>query len=337
MKIALTGIKPTHMPHLGNYLGSIKPAIELIKKGAADKYLYFIADYHTMTSVKDPKKHQEYLLEVAASWLACGLDPKKAIIYKQSDVPEIFELNWILACHTPKGDLNRAHSYKAAVQANMEKNGEDPDHGVNAGLFTYPVLMAADILLFNTSIVPVGRDQVQHVEIARSIAARINQHYGKIFIEPMEFLSEEGSYVVGLDGRKMSKSYDNHIPLFINEKKMQKMINQIKTDSLPPEAPKSTDDSLIFSLFQLFASREEVADLAKWYQRGIGWGEAKAELFKVVNREISPMRQKYEYYKNNPNEVFDILSSGANQAREIARSNLRKIKASVLGVSFPDA
>jgi tryptophanyl-tRNA synthetase len=239
MKRYLTGIKSTGMPHLGNLLGAIKPAINFSNTKADAQFIYFIADYHSLTGLKNPALHREYAYEIAAAWLACGLDPNKAILYKQSDIPEIFELNWMLACHTPKGDLNRAHSYKAALAANLEK-GEDEDHGVNTGLYTYPVLMAADILLFDTDFVPVGKDQVQHIEIARSIAQRMNQLYGNILKEPKELLDGDSAYIVGLDGRKMSKSYDNHIPIFLAEKKMQKMINRIVTDSTGPTEPKKS-------------------------------------------------------------------------------------------------
>jgi tryptophanyl-tRNA synthetase len=332
MKTILTGIKPTGMPHLGNLLGAIRPAIEMSHLAAsAERHLYFIADYHALTSIRDPKMFKQYVYEIAATWVALGLDTNKAIFYKQSDVPEIFELQWMLACMTPKGDMNRAHSYKAKVQENEEKGQKDLDHGVNMGLFNYPILMSADILLFDTNLVPVGKDQVQHVEIARSIAQRVNQYFGQTLVEPQELLQKEGAYIPGLDGRKMSKSYDNTIPLFVPEKKLQKLINKITTDSLPPEAPKNPDDSTIMDLYKLFASNDEVTALRERYQKGIGWGEAKAELFIVINRYLSGPRQIYEELINDKTKLDAILADGAKRAREIAKINITKIRSKITG------
>ncbi len=278
MKTYLTGIKPTGMPHIGNVAGAILPAIKASENNQKDRFLYFIADYHSLTSTRDPAELKKYVIEVAATWLAFGLDPKKVIFYKQSDVPEIFELNWILSCLTPKGDLNRAHSYKDCVQKNKEKD-EDPDHGVSMGLFNYPVLMSADILLFGTHYVPVGKDQIQHIEIARSIAQRFNVLYKKnIFIEPKELVAEESAVIVGLDGRKMSKSYDNTIPALIPEKKLQKLIYKITTDSLPPEAPKDPHTSHIFELYKTFATKEKTNLLEQRFREGIAWGACERRI-----------------------------------------------------------
>ena len=329
-KTYLTGIQSTGMPHLGNYLGAIKPAIEF-SKNSDGKFFYFIADYHCLTSLRDPALISQGIYEVAATWLALGLDTNKAIFYKQSDVPEIFELTWILNCHIPKGDLNRAHSYKAAMAVN-EKNGKkDLDHGVNAGLFSYPVLMAADILLFDTNIVPVGKDQVQHVEIARSIAQRINQQYGELLVEPLESLSE-GKYIPGLDGRKMSKSYGNSIPLFVPEKRLKKLINKITTNSTAPDEPKSTEGSLIFDLYQLFANEEQVSSFAKEFKEGISWGHAKAGLFEVINDHLTEFRQKYNYLMENKHLIDQELETGAKKARAIAQITISRLRKNIMGL-----
>lgn len=326
-KTCLTGIKPTGMPHLGNYLGAIKPAIEMANSGDYDSY-YFIADYHSLTTIYDPKKLNEYIYEVAAVWLAMGLDPSKSVLYKQSDIPEVMEVNWILNCFTSKGLMNRAHAYKAMVQEN-EENNRDPDQSVNMGIYSYPVLMSADILFINSDVVPVGADQVQHIEIARNIATVFNHHYGDILTLPEAMVRENVSLVPGLDGRKMSKSYDNHIPLFLPEKKLKKMLNKIKTDSQPPEAPKDPDDSLIFDLFKLFANESEVKKLDEWYRRGIGWGEAKAELFKVVNRELEGPREIYNDLMANKEKIDKVLQEGREKIRPKAQDLLAELKKAV--------
>lgn len=325
-QICLTGIKPTGMPHLGNYLGAIRPAIEMAESGKYDCY-YFIADYHSLTTVHDAKLMNDYVYEVAATWLAMGLDPDKVTIYRQSDVPEIMEINWILSCFTAKGHMNRAHAYKAIVQDNQE-HGRDQDQGVNMGVYGYPVLMAADILFLQTNVVPVGADQLQHIEIAREIAASFNAIYGDVFTPP-EALVRSETLVPGLDGRKMSKSYQNTIPLFLPEKKLQKLLNKIKTDSLPPEAPKDPTDSLIFDLFKFFSTKEQQDELAAWYRRGIGWGEAKAELFKVVNATLTEPRTRYDELMNNRDQVDQLLAQGAARVRPKAQEFLAKVKKSV--------
>ena len=332
MKTILTGIKPTGMPHLGNLLGAIKPAIELANNTEFDRSIYFIADYHALNSVRDPIKFKEDVYGIAATWIALGLDVDKSIFYKQSDVPEIFELTWMLACMTPKGDMNRAHSYKDKVQKN-EEAGKDLDFGVNMGLYNYPILMAADILLYDTNVVPVGKDQVQHIEIARSIAQRINEYYGEgTLIEPLEKLQEGGAdYIPGLDGRKMSKSYDNTIGLWETEKRLKKLINKIKTDSSDPDAPKDPDDSLIMDLYRLFATPEQIAEEEKKFREGIGWGYAKADLFDVVNAYLAAPREKYYELMADKSQLDKILTDGADKARAIASETIKRVRKRMTG------
>lgn len=332
MKTVLTGIKPTGMPHLGNLLGAIQPAIEMSKKvDSNSRYIYFIADYHALTSVRDAKQFKEDVYSVAATWLALGLNVENCILYRQGDVPEIFELTWILSCMTPKGDLNRAHSYKDRVAKN-EEEGRDPDQGVNMGLFNYPILMAADILLFDSNEVPVGKDQKQHVEIARSIAQRINEYYGAgSLIEPQEVIGQEGSYIPGLDGRKMSKSYDNTIGLWLSEKQLKKTINRIVTDSSAPEDPKDPDDSLIMDLYRLFATSEQIKAEEEKFRAGIGWGYAKADLFEVVNGHLAGPRERYNELMANRSQIDAILASGAERAREIAKVTMKRLKLRMTG------
>ncbi|WP_456271465.1 tryptophan--tRNA ligase [Bacillus sp. AK031] len=320
----LTGIKPTGHPHLGNYIGAIKPALDMAKDSGSQG-IYFIADYHALNSVQDRKKFKEFTYEIAAAWLALGLDPDKVIFYKQSDVPEILELHWILSCMTPKGLMNRAHAYKAKVEEN-NLEGNDSDAGVNMGLFTYPILMAADILLFNSDKVPVGKDQVQHVEIARDIAENFNRTFGQGIKLPEYVIEEETAVIPGLDGRKMSKSYGNTIPLFSEEKALKKLINKIVTDSTPPEAPKEVKGSSLYTLYKEFASASETALLKEKYGNGIGWGQVKKEVFEVVNRELSEPRRKYYEYLNNKDELDEILEKGADEARRMASAQLKKIK-----------
>ena len=319
----LTGIKPTGLAHIGNYFGAIKPAIEL---SLNDNYncLYFIANYHALTTIKTKEDMENYSYNIACTWLACGLDTNKVIFYKQSDVPEIFEFNWILCNLTPKGLMNRAHAYKACVEKN-ELNNIDRDIGVNMGLYNYPILMAADILLFDTNLVPVGNDQMQHVEIARDIAIAFNDRYGKTLVLPQGVTQKETSTLVGLDGRKMSKSYGNTIQLFSDEKTLQKTINKIVTDSRLPNEPKDTDNA-ICKLYKLFANESDYQNFEQQLLKGLGWGEAKKQLFIVANEYIKPMREKYDYYIMHKDEVNNILKQGAEKAREIASVNLAKIK-----------
>jgi len=332
-KIVLTGIKPTGKVHIGNYIGAIRPGLKMIEENPYQS-LFFIADYHALTSTPEKDELRELTYDVAATWIACGLDPKKSIIYRQSDIPEIFEIMWILSCFSPKGLMNRAHAYKARVQSNETQGKMDLDAGINVGLFLYPVLMASDILTFDTDIVPVGEDQIQHIEIARDIAGKVNHHCRSQILKIPEFsVQKETKIVPGLDGQKMSKSYDNTVPLFCDSKKLRKLLMKIKTDSLPPEAPKETKDSVIFQLYKEFATSEEVADLAQKYQSGIGWGEAKQILYEAIDKHISPMRKEYEGLIHDKQELDKILNDGAARARESAKIVLKRLR-SALGLAI---
>jgi tryptophanyl-tRNA synthetase len=324
-KIALTGIKPTGILHIGNYFGAIKPALALTGNYDAR---YFIADYHALNTVKDPRELSALIRQVAAGWLAAGLDPERVIFYRQSSVPETFELTTQLMAFTSKGLMNRAHAYKAAVQANAER-GEDPDAGINMGLFTYPVLMAADIILFDSDLVPVGQDQVQHIEMAQDIAQAVNHNYRRQVLKvPQALVQEAVAVVPGLDGRKMSKSYGNTIPLFAPEKELRKLIMRIVTNSQSVEEPKDPENSLIYVLYRLFAPAEEQAALAARYRNGgMGWGEAKEELFQAVNRELSPLRERFEGLMADPGGLDEILERGAEKARAIARATVKRFRA----------
>jgi tryptophanyl-tRNA synthetase len=326
-KICLTGIKPTGMPHFGNFKGAIQPAIEMANSGLYDSY-YFIADYHSLTSVHDKKLLKSYSYEVAAAWLAMGLDPKRVTLYKQSDISEILELYWIISCFTVKGLMNRAHAYKAIVQEN-ESSDRDPDHGINMGLFTYPILMAADILILNADVVPVGADQQQHIEIARDIASGFNHHYGNKLKLPQAVIRESGKLLTGLDGRKMSKSYNNHIPLFSTSKELKKLINRIVTDSSDPSIPKIPEESLIFEFYKEFATPEQTDALHAWYTRGIGWGEAKMELLSVLDKMLEEPRAKYQELMANPKVIDDILAEGAGRVRPKAQTLISDLKTSI--------
>jgi tryptophanyl-tRNA synthetase len=323
-KISLTGIKPTGDLHIGNYFGAIKPALELAKEYDAR---YFIADYHALNTMKNPKELNTTIREVAAGWLASGLDPEKVIFYRQSSVPEVFELTTMLMAFTSKGLMNRAHAYKAAVQENNEK-GDDTDAGINMGLFTYPVLMAADIILFDSDIVPVGKDQVQHIEMAQDIAQSVNANYGQQILKvPRAGVQEDSAVVPGLDGRKMSKSYGNVIPLFAPEKTLQKTIMRIITNSQKVEESKNPDESQIFQLYKLFADNDEQSALADRYRAGgMGWGEAKEELFRVVNRCLSPMRERFDAIMADIPLLDKILAQGAEKARPIAAATVKRFR-----------
>ena len=326
MNTVLTGIKPTGSPHLGNYFGAIRPAIELIND--SDLNLYFIADYHSLTTMQKPDELKGAVLEMAATWVACGLS-EKAIIYRQSRIPEIFELSWILSCFTPKGFMNRAHAYKARLAENKEAGKKDLDHGVSMGLFTYPVLMSADILMFNSNKVPVGEDQVQHVEFARDMADKFNNNYGKTLTLPESVVSKETKLIPGFDGRKMSKSYNNSIPLFLDDKKLRKLVMKIKTDSLGPDEPKSTKDSLIFDLYCLMASKDQQKQFADKYAKGIGWGYAKEELFELMKDYFKDKKEIYEDLLANPEKLTERLEGGEEVARKIAQKNLLNIKQTI--------
>ena len=326
MKRVLTGIKPTGYAHIGNYFGAIKPAIELSKNPDYECY-YFIADYHALTTLNNKQEMQEYFYNIACTWLACGLDPNKVVFYRQSDIKEDFELNWILCNVTPKGLMNRAHAYKACVEKN-ESLGVDRDDGVNMGLYNYPILMAADILLFDTDYVPVGLDQKQHIEIARDIAHNFNGKYGKALKEPMEYIDEDNNTLVGLDGRKMSKSYNNTIILFTDENALKKSIMRVVTDSRLPGEPKDVNCT-VNKLFKLFASKEEAEKFEEDLKKGLAWGEAKKQLFEVANRFISPMREKFNYYMSHRDEVDKILQTGAMKAEKVAKEVLARVRKAI--------
>ncbi|MDP8209197.1 MAG: tryptophan--tRNA ligase [Candidatus Stygibacter australis] len=319
-KIALTGIKPTGNPHIGNYFGAIKPALQL---SAQYETRYFIADYHALNQTKDPDVLSERIYEIAAAWLACGLDPEHNLIYKQSAVPQTFELSTILLAFTPKGLMNRAHAYKAMVQTNNELN-KDTDDGVNMGLFTYPVLMSADILLFDADVVPVGSDQQQHLEMATDIAEVINRNYKKEILKvPQALIHKDTGIIVGMDGRKMSKSYNNTIPMFLPEKKLRKLIMKIVTNSQTIEEPKDPDICNVFALYKLFADQQLQEDMKKRYRAGgLGWGHAKQALFEIINETISSFREKYNRLMADKGYIDDILEKGSAQARELAEQKL---------------
>ncbi len=329
-KISLSGIKPTGTPHLGNYLGLIKPGLELAQ---TYKALYFIADYHGLTTVRDGKEFERMTYDVAAVWLALGMNPEEVIFFRQSDVPELFELTWILACFTAKGLLNRAHAYKAAVDINV-KAERDPDEGINAGLYTYPVLMAADILLYGSHIVPVGEDQRQHIEITRDIAMAFNNNYGEILVIPEAFIQPSVATIPGIDGRKMSKSYDNVIPIFAPASQVRKRVMGIVTDSRPPEQPKNPDEDNIFNIYRHFALPEEVEAMRQKYLRGgFGYGEVKQELFNVLERNFDAARNRYEAFSKDRAYLEKMLLDGAERARAMGAPLMRKVRKAV-GVRF---
>lgn len=323
----LTGITTTGTPHLGNYVGAIRPAIAASRDPDVEAYL-FLADFHALIKNQNPDQVAQSSREIAATWLALGLDPEKAFFYRQSDIPEITELSWVLSCSAAKGLMNRAHAYKAAVQAN-EEAGDDPDFGITMGLFSYPILMAADILIFNAHQVPVGRDQIQHVEMARDIAQRFNHHYGEVFTLPEAVVDEQVAILQGLDGRKMSKSYGNTIPLFGTPKQLQKSINKIKTNLLEPGDPKDTDDSAVFQIWCAFADTKERERMRDAFADGIAWGEAKKQLFERINDELAPARVVYERLMANPTEVEGILQSGAARLRSKSQALLEKVRSAV--------
>ncbi len=323
----LTGITTTGTPHLGNYVGAIRPAIAA-SQNQDNLSFYFLADFHALIKCQDPKQVHQSTMEIAATWLALGLDTDNVVFYRQSDIPEISELCWMLNCMAAKGLMNRAHAYKAAVAANQEA-GEDPDYGVTMGLYSYPVLMAADILMFNANKVPVGKDQIQHVEMARDIAARFNHHYGQHFVAPEAVVDDKVAVLQGLDGRKMSKSYGNTIPLFLTEKQLKKHINKIKTNLLEPGEPKDPDSSTVFQIWQAFASEQQTADMRQAFADGIAWGEAKKQLFELVNGELGQARERYNDLLANPAAIEEKLQQGAEKARSFSSPLLAKCRKSV--------
>lgn len=318
----LTGVTPSGTLHLGNYVGAIRPAIQKSRAEGTESF-YFLSDYHALIKTSDPDRVEKSRIQIAATWLACGLDPKRVHFYRQSDLPETLELNWILNCVTSKGLMNRAHAYKAKVEAN-EAAGEDPDNNVTMGLFCYPILMAADILIFKANFIPVGRDQIQHIEMCRDIATRFNQMYGngeEIFPLPEALIDEDTAILPGLDGRKMSKSYDNVIPLFEGgEKALREAIMKIVTDSKLPGEPKDPDSTSLTALYDAFATHEERNEFRRKLQEGLGWGETKVIVFEKINSEIGPMRERYEAYMQEPEKVEAILREGVERIRPMARA-----------------
>ena len=312
-KISLTGIKPSGTPHIGNYLGMIRPALELARTYRA---YYFIADYHALTTVRDAEDLRQQSYDLTATFLALGMNPDDVVFFRQSDIPEVFELTWILSCFTAKGLLNRAHAYKAAVDANLEA-GEDPDHGINAGLYYYPALMAADILLYGSHIVPVGKDQKQHVEMSRDMAQAVNFTYGhEVFVIPEAVIRDEVAIIPGLDGRKMSKSYDNVIPIFATTRALRQRVMQIVTDSRPVVAPKNPDEDNVYNIYKYFASPEQDRAMKeKYLQGGFGYGEVKQELFDLLEATFCEVREKYNSYLQNTKLLEEILMEGARKAR----------------------
>jgi len=321
----LTGITTTGTPHIGNYLGAIKPAIEATLNPNTNSF-FFLADYHALIKCHDPERVAQSTREIAATWLALGLDTDKATFYRQTDIPEIPELTWILTCMCSKGLMNRAHAYKASVDANRDAGSEDLDDGITMGLFSYPILMAADILMFNAHKIPVGKDQIQHIEMARDIAGKFNHTYEELFALPEAQVDEETQLIPGLDGRKMSKSYDNTIPLFAPTDQLRKLINQIKTDLREPGEPKDADNSTIFQLYNLFANKDESATMRSAFENGIAWGEAKRELFEFLDAKLSAPRARYNELMNNLDAVEAELHKGAEKARAEAAPLLEKVR-----------
>lgn len=324
-KKILTGITTTGTPHLGNYVGAIRPAIDSSKDKEHDSF-FFLADYHALIKSKDREGLRQSCLEIAATWIASGLDIDQTYFYRQSDIPEILELNWILGNFTAKGLMNRAHAYKAAVDDNEKA---DPDKGITMGLFSYPVLMAADILMFKATHVPVGQDQVQHIEMTRDIAQRFNHHHGEIFVIPEGVIDKESSVLPGLDGRKMSKSYGNIIPLFCDSKTLRKHVMKIKTNSLEPGEPKSSEDCLLFDIYKSFASDSQISSMKRDLEDGISWGDAKNQLYELLDEQLSTHRLRYDELISDPSYLDKVLQEGAERAREVANLNLNEIKSAI--------
>ena len=323
----LTGITTTGTPHLGNYVGAIRPAIAASQDQQAESF-FFLADYHALIKCQDAALVRRSSREIAATWLALGLDPERVTFYRQSDVPEILELTWVLNCVCAKGLMNRAHAYKAAVADNQAAE-EDPDYGITMGLYSYPVLMAADILLFKANRVPVGRDQIQHIEMARDIAQRFNHLYGEHFVLPEAVVDDTVPLLVGLDGRKMSKSYHNTIELFLPAKKLQKSINKIKTNLLEPGEPKATDDASVFQIWQAFATPEQADYMREQFAAGIAWGQAKKELGALIDAQLAEARERYQALLDNDDEVESILREGARKARACASPLMAEVRKAV--------
>ena len=337
--VILTGIKPTGSPHLGNYIGAIRPALELARRSPEARAMYFLADYHALTLVKDPVRFRDLCHELAATWIACGLDPDRQVFYRQSDVPEVFELSWILSCSTSKGLMNRAHAYKAYMDRHKRggrdadtggATGGDADTGVNMGLYSYPILMAADILLFQAKYVPVGRDQEQHIEIARDIAARFNRSFGDVLTLPLYLSDPSSAEIPGTDGRKMSKAYNNTIPLFGSREQLRRAIFGIKTDSSPPGAPKDPGTSLVFQNYRQFADGDRTETMRNRLVQGrITWKAAKEELFDLIDGLLERPRAVYEELMADRSRIDRLLEAGAGSARELARPTMEIVRQAV--------
>lgn len=328
MTTVLTGITTTGTPHLGNYVGAIKPAIAKSKSKDYESY-FFLADLHALIKCWQPEKIAQSTKEIAATWLALGLDTDQAVFYRQSDIPEIPELTWLLTCMCAKGLMNRSHAYKALVAENVEGGENDPDKGITMGLFSYPVLMAADILMFNADEVPVGKDQTQHLEMARDIAGRYNHHFGEHFVMPKTIVAEDQAVLPGLDGRKMSKSYNNTIPLWLPEKKLRKHVMKIKTNLLEPGEAKDPNDSFVFDIYKAFASKEQTEQMRQAFADGIAWGEAKQQLFELINGELAEPRERYNELIQQPELIEKTLQKGAEKARSFSVPFLQKLKQAV--------
>jgi len=332
-KRVLTGVTTSGTPHLGNLAGAVLPAIKASKNKDTNSFL-FLADYHSLIKNLDPKLTHSSSLEIAACWLACGLDPKKVTFYRQSDIQDIMELTWILSCLTAKGLMNRAHAYKDAVSKNEQFKNQDIDKGITMGLFNYPILMAADILIFNADIVPVGQDQKQHLEMTREIARRFNHHYGDIFTIPSPQINKESGVIPGLDGNKMSKSYNNVIPVFKTKDEFRKSVMRIKTNSLKPGEPKETESCSIFKIFKSFANEKEISDFQFEYSEGIAWGEAKERLFDLLLDRLEPYRKEYKRIIMDKGEIEKILQEGASKAHEVSSPLILEIRRAVGIKSF---
>ena len=324
----LTGITTSGTPHLGNLVGAILPAIEASSEKQNKSFL-FLADYHSLIKNTDSELTHASSFEIAACWLACGLDPREVVFYRQSDISHIFELAWILGCMTSKGLLNRAHAYKAALAENENAGSSDLDKGITMGLYNYPILMAADILMFNADIVPVGQDQKQHIEMTRDIALRFNHHYGELLTPPEAQISETTGILPGLDGRKMSKSYNNTIPIFLEEKKLKKSVMKIKTNSLEPGEPKDSSTCTVFSLYKAISSESDLNELQSQYDNGIAWGEAKTILFDRLNEFLKPYKNEYDRIIEDRGYVEQVLMDGANTAKEVSTPLIEKIRSAV--------
>ena len=331
----LTGITTTGIPHLGNYVGAIRPAIAASQTADShqQRQCYFLADYHALIKCQEPERIHQSTLAIAATWLALGLDPEQVLFYRQSDIPEISELTWLLSCVAAKGLMNRAHAYKDSVANNIAQN-EDADYAITMGLFGYPVLMAADILMFNAHKVPVGRDQIQHIEMTRDIAQRFNFIYGEHFVIPEAVVDnstadDSTAVLQGLDGRKMSKSYNNTIPLFLEPKPLRKLVNKIITNSLEPGEPKQTEGSTLFQIWSAFATPQQTAEMAQNYADGIAWGEAKKQLFELLDGQLAEPRQRYQQLMSEPAKIEAILLAGAEKARQYSKPLMADLRHAV--------